>query len=221
MYVNGPKIITDGLVLAVDAGNTKSYPSSGTTWTDLSGNTNTGTLTNGPTFNGENGGSIVFDGTNDSVQFGNILNVDTSDFTLELWFYKDTQVTTFPKIVSKGRFLTTGWRINQENNSIGLQFGNPQQGVSSPATVINNRWHHGVITRLAGNITVYIDGSGGSSTNFTGTLSDAANNYQIAAVTAASENWKGRISVYRHYNIGFTQAMILQNFNATRSRFGV
>jgi hypothetical protein len=48
---HSPSAVTSGMVLALDAGNTKSYPNTGTTWTDLSGNGNTGTLTNGPTFN--------------------------------------------------------------------------------------------------------------------------------------------------------------------------
>ena len=63
-----PKIVTDGLVFAVDAANKKSYPGSGTTWTDLAGS-NDGTLTNGPTFDSGDGGSIVFDGTDDYVEF--------------------------------------------------------------------------------------------------------------------------------------------------------
>ena len=61
----GPKTVTNGLVLAVDAADKNSYRGSGTTWTDLSGNNYNGTLTNGPTFNGGNMGSIVFDGTDD------------------------------------------------------------------------------------------------------------------------------------------------------------
>jgi hypothetical protein len=67
-------IVRDGLVLELDAGNTNSYPGSGTAWTDLSGNNYNGTLTNGPTFNSANGGGIVFDGTNDSVVGNNNLN---------------------------------------------------------------------------------------------------------------------------------------------------
>ena len=63
-----PKIVTNGLVLALDAANTKSYPGSGTVWSDLTPNGNNGALTNGPTFNSANGGSIVFDGTNDYLQ---------------------------------------------------------------------------------------------------------------------------------------------------------
>ena len=68
---HSPRIVTDELVLALDAGNTKSYPGSGTTWTDLSGNGNDGTLLNSPTFNSANGGYLDFDGTNDYVNCGN------------------------------------------------------------------------------------------------------------------------------------------------------
>jgi hypothetical protein len=67
-FVHSPKIVTDGLVLSLDAGNVKSYPGSGTVWTDKSGFNNNGTLTNGPTFNSANGGSIVFDGVDDYFQ---------------------------------------------------------------------------------------------------------------------------------------------------------
>ena len=70
---HSPRIITDGLVLCLDAASKRSYPGTGTTWTDLKGSNN-GTLTNGPTFNTGNGGSIVFDGANDYTNLGNILN---------------------------------------------------------------------------------------------------------------------------------------------------
>jgi len=91
VYNNGPKIVTSGLVLALDAGNTKSYPGSGTVWTDLSGNGNTGTLTNGPTFNSSNGGSIVFDGVDDfvNIPYNTYWNTNVfgtaTNFTLECW----------------------------------------------------------------------------------------------------------------------------------------
>ena len=72
-YRNGPKIVTDGLVLCLDAAIGKSYPGSGTTWYDLSGNGNNGTIVNA-TFNSSNNGTIYLDGTDDYVNFGNILN---------------------------------------------------------------------------------------------------------------------------------------------------
>jgi hypothetical protein len=63
---SGPDIIEDGLVLCLDAASKRSYLGTGTTWTDLKG-VNNGTLTNGPTFSNDNGGSVVFDGSNDRV----------------------------------------------------------------------------------------------------------------------------------------------------------
>ena len=70
--VSDDGIVTRGLAFYVDAGDTDSYPGSGTTWTDISPNSNNGTLTNGPTFDSNNGGSIVFDGADDFVELGSI-----------------------------------------------------------------------------------------------------------------------------------------------------
>jgi hypothetical protein len=83
-----PKIVTNGLVLNYDAGQQNSYSGSGTTWTDLSGRGNTGTLTNGPTYSSANGGSIVFDGVDDYVNIGSqsLVGSGTSPFSVELWF---------------------------------------------------------------------------------------------------------------------------------------
>jgi len=108
----GPNISTSGLVLALDAANTKSYPGSGTTWTDMSGNNNNGTLTNGPTFNSANGGSIVFDGSNDFVTLGNqsVLGFTNGIFSVEAWVYIPNSWTAgsqYPNLISKG--ATAGW----------------------------------------------------------------------------------------------------------------
>lgn len=218
----GPDLIQDGLVLSLDAGNIKSYPSSGTTWRDLTANRNNGTLTNGPTFNNANGGSIVFDGSNDYTELGNILNVGTSDFTIEAWFYKETKLNSFPKLVSKGAYQAGGWRLLEDNGlDLTFQYGNPQSEVISPTTLVNDRWNHALVTRLSGNITVYANGQGGTSTAVGDDLTTNSYTYQLATSPNGGENWKGRIAMYRHYNIGFTQAMVLQNFNANRKRFGL
>jgi hypothetical protein len=80
----GPDMIQNGLVLALDAADRNSYVSGSTTWFDLSGNGNTGTLTNGPTFSSDNMGSIVFDYVNDAITgFGNLGTPST--FTLSAW----------------------------------------------------------------------------------------------------------------------------------------
>ena len=66
----GPDIVENGLVLHLDAADTNSYPGSGTLWTDLSGNGNNGTLTNGPAYSSNNKGYFSFDGTDDYVDTG-------------------------------------------------------------------------------------------------------------------------------------------------------
>lgn len=220
-FIHSPRIVTDGLIMYLDAANPRSYPGSGTAWNDLSGNKNNGTLTNGPTFDSGNGGSINFDGSNDYVELGNILNVGTGDFTLEMWYYRETQLNTYPKIASKGAYQAGGWRIIDINSSFEFNYGTPQTGVVSSAASVNNRWNHGVITRLNGSLRAYSNTQGGNSVSFTGDLTTNSYTYQLATSPNGGENWKGRLAIYRHYNIGFTQNMVLQNFNATRSRFGV
>jgi hypothetical protein len=84
-YASG-KIVTSGLVLALDAADKNSYPGSGTTWTDLSGNGNNGTLVNGPTFSSANGGSIVFDGVDDYVTCGTNSSTLVSSMTISSTF---------------------------------------------------------------------------------------------------------------------------------------
>lgn len=93
----GPNIVKNGLVLWLDAANTKSYPGSGTTWTDMSGNNRNFTLVNGPTYNSANGGSIVFDGTNDIATLNiasdnpmKIQNFIFANHTYEVWFNLST-----------------------------------------------------------------------------------------------------------------------------------
>ncbi len=85
----GPDINENGLVLSLDAANYKSYTGSGTTWRDLSGNSNNGTLTNGPTFNAANMGAIVFDGTDDKVtiSMNSSFIYGVSPFSLNAWIY--------------------------------------------------------------------------------------------------------------------------------------
>ena len=86
----GKSIVTDGLILYLDAANKKSYPGSGTVWSDLSGNANTGTLTNGPTFDSSNNGSINFDGTDDLVECSSI---SSTNFTNSVRMNVDSQTT--------------------------------------------------------------------------------------------------------------------------------
>ena len=85
-FANNAPIVTDGLVFYVDAGNSKSYPGSGTTWTDLIGG-NKGSLTNMDATNhsSTNGGIFTFDGGDEYVDYGDVINIGTNDFTISVW----------------------------------------------------------------------------------------------------------------------------------------
>jgi hypothetical protein len=107
----GPKIVTNGLVLALDAADRNSYPRSGTSWLDLSGNNNTCTLTNGPTFSNTNGGNIVFDGTNDYVTRSSVATNLSAGVSMEMVF-KSTDMNSRAQGFMQYNILGTSYYIN-------------------------------------------------------------------------------------------------------------
>ncbi len=237
-----PKIITDGLVLTVDAGNGKSYAGSGTSWVDLSGNDNNATLTNGPTFDGGNGGSIVFDGIDDrAIVLNNVnLQMGTADYSIEVWVNYNTlpgsgsataQGVLFRKNV--GGFTecdltilsgSGGYRIAATQGP-----GAGSQVVYTSSIAINmstNNWYQFCITRQGTNISHYMTGSlvstiaNGLST--LSTSSGASASGSIGSIVNGAGRTMGKIATVRIYkNVALTADQVLQNFNATRSRFGV
>ena len=80
-------IVTSGLILNLDAGNASSYPGTGTTWTDLSGNNRNGTLINGVGYTSANGGALTFDGVNDYISISNMSSalVNKTKFSYDTW----------------------------------------------------------------------------------------------------------------------------------------
>ena len=145
------QIVTNGLVLALDAADRNSYPDSGTTWTDLSGNGSNGTLINGPTFSSVNGGSIVFDGLNDYVNISTPVNL-TNPSTICAFI--NTSVTTGSNQVIYGP------SANQEDNWLSISNNKAQIFATQTANVNNftitgtttieaNKWYH--ITGIVNN----------------------------------------------------------------------
>ena len=96
-------IVKEGLVLDLDAAKLDSYPRSGSTWRDISGFGNNATLTNGPTFNNDNRGAILFDGADDIVNVTNsLLFGNTTNLTVSIWFnFSSISINTF-SIIHKG-----------------------------------------------------------------------------------------------------------------------
>jgi predicted outer membrane repeat protein len=231
----GPKIITNGLVLYLDAANRNSYPGSGTTWTDLSGNNNNFTLVNGPTFSSGNMGSILFDGTNDyvdAVNTGTTFQFANVTFTVSLWI--KTTSSTGGVIISKGATASTaGWLFQFDSSGTVSGTTKGSDGTNtynrtSTATVNNNIWRNIVsvyttnTTTLGSNtISIYIDGV---LSNGTGTLGGAVyatttDTIQIGRRPTGAY-WSGSVSNIQIYNRALSATEVLQNYNATKSRFG-
>jgi hypothetical protein len=219
-------IVTNGLVLNLDAGFTPSYPTSGTSWYDMGPNGNNGTLTNGPTFSGD---SIVFDGVDDWITFpaGSNFAYGTGDFTVECWFY-DTSSTSIPFSVlysqteSGTNYFLFGVVSNQVSWRGTLSGGGT--GISASGTYSRNTWNHAVASRISGVVTVYLNAVGGTptsnTTNFTNTtfvptIGDESHH-------GANNSWTGYIPIFRLYKgKGLTSSEVLQNFNAQKGRFGL
>jgi len=211
----GPSIITQGLVLALDAADRNSYPGSGTTWTDLSGNGNTGTLTNGPTYSSANGGSIVFDGVDDRVDSINASSL--TNMTIEMWIY-DTRSSGERDILSYNAntadgescsYTFNGSTFRTDGNGFG---GRTFSGVGNPPL---NQWYRFCYVKDSDLYINQIRYTGSGSDRSYGVLRFANTRRDIV------NRLNGNIASVKVYNRALTAAEISQNFNATRSRFGI
>jgi hypothetical protein len=217
-----PKIVTDGLVLALDAANTKSYAGSGTTWNDLSGNNNNGTLTNGPTFNGANGGSIVFDGSNDLVSVTNNISLNPSTNTLICWAKSNTSTWNDNGfLMSKRDVFVMHPEQNTTLVSYYYRLNNTyasQQITVSSITV----WNMYACSWDGTRISAYLNGQFINSGVKTGPLNTADTGVlEIGKDDTLSRFFNGTIAQVSIYNRALSPNEVLQNFNATRGRFGV
>ena len=208
-----PKVITDGLVLYLDAANTRSYPGSGTAWNDLSRSGNNGTLTNGPTFNTNNGGSIVFDGVDDYATGS--LNQNPTQFTINVWTNLITNNTVGAGVVSTNGTGQTG------NSFIFIQMGGSKQfqfnnAVSSTIPTLNT-WYMVTGVQTATQQSIYVNNTLANTATASGSL---GTNYVV------SRRWDGlylnsRIGSVQIYNRVLSTTEITQNYNALKGRYGL
>jgi hypothetical protein len=233
----GPRIVKSGLLLELDAADINSYVGSGTSWKDLSGNGYNGTLTNGPTFSGTNGGNIVFNGVN---QYVDVANTSALDFTntsgtISVWCKYSTVNSGGAYMLSKTMDATGGWGVTIANTGVPyFEIKNNASGATACYRFANKAyndgtWHNIVsvfttsTTVVANNtINMYVDG----------TLSNAALNQilvyggntagtiQLSRRTLG-DYYNGNISNVQIYNRALTAAEVLQNYNAVKARFGV
>jgi hypothetical protein len=215
-------VVTTGLQLYLDAGNASSYPGSGTAWTDLSGNSRDGTLTNGPTYSATNGGSIVFDGTNDYVQCTGSLTVTAATFVT--WIKRNGSQGTYDGILFSRGTNTTGMNFFS-SNQLGYHWNDSSATYnwSSGLTIPNLTWCMIAVSVTSTAATAYLCQTGGTTTatNTVNHSSSVLNDIKLALDDAASRYFNGNIAIAQLYNIALSAGQVSQNFEADRARFGV
>jgi hypothetical protein len=225
---SGP-IVSSGLQLHYDAGNVSSYPTTGDTWSDISGNTGrNATLVNNPTFDPGNGGSIYTDGVNQFAQTS-YSGIATDSYTFSAWFKNDNY--SEPKhILGRGRDgAGNGWSLQLQVSTAGKAVAAVVPTVPSQAgifvvgtsTLALNTWYYITAVWTAGqSIKVYVNGSLEGTTNTASTsLRTSTNGWYIGSISTTLFT-SGYNAVAQVYNSALTSSEILQNFNADKTRFG-
>jgi hypothetical protein len=232
-------IVTNGLVLNLDAGFLPSFatiPSNAnsstvTPWYDLSLSGNNGTLTNGPTYNSDNGGSILFDGTNDYIINSNFNpSPINNELCISLWYKTLNNGSEDMLIDLCGITNTTANRdffsIRQNWNSNGkiscyFNSTNGFQFVAFPNQVTTNTWNNIVYSKVGNTLYAYLNGVNVASQNVSGNI-QTIQRYIIANDNLFQGNiFYGNMATILIYNRGLLANEVLQNYNATKGRFGL
>lgn len=220
-----PKIVTDGLVRYLDAGNTYSYVSGSTDWNDLSRSQISGSLINGPIFTGSNGGAIVFDGINDYVSiptytFGN------GNWTVNMWVNTSASYTsTFGPLISNSSGGPVSLLLTINNNKINFRnYSGVWVDNTGSSTLNTNQWYMLTWVNYAG-----VVAQSGSGQVFVNGVSDSSifNSYttnggpcDVIASYTNNTFYKGRIAATQIYTKSLSAQEVLQNFNAMKGRYG-
>ena len=229
---HSPSIVIDGLRFCLDAANTKSYPGSGTTWTDISGKNHDGTLTNGPTFSSDNGGCIVFDGANDHIgMLGTAtdlgINDTSSSFSFSVWF--KTGVTSEKYMFDNFDGSTQDISCRLDGGELELYLRGSSGGIVNAVrygSYTLNAWNNAVYnfdsSTSPDTFTAYVNGinTGTSTSHFSGNF-ESGSNFRIGMRPAGGGQFSGRIACARLYNKSLTEAEVKQNYNALKGRFGL
>jgi hypothetical protein len=229
-------IVTNGLVLALNAADRNSYPGSGTTWTDLSGNGNNATLINGPTFSSVNGGSIVFDGVDDyaRVNVNSWIRSMSSAYTISCFFYYNAgtsggspySLMTSPNISDTNdgfwQHLNLGnWLWRTEDTVSGEAGGN----VESPSPFSNGNWYYIATVVKTNSLIFYRNGVLVSNINTSFSWANLRNDetayLYIGTGYGEAYFMNGYISSFQMYNKELSASEIAQNYNVQKSRFGL
>ena len=204
----GPDLITNGLVMQLDAANTDSYPlpRTGSTWFDISTQRNNGTLYNSPTFSSENNGCIVL-----------------TNVTFSCWAKVNTIGAGYSHFISKE--LALKYRTNITTGVVEVLYSSSGVGwtgsISSTRPILANTWYNLTVTAQSNSfVRLYINGTLAASAAFAATLATNSNEINIGSYNASGpDTFNGSVAIAQVYNRALSQSEVLQNFNSHRGRF--
>ncbi len=220
-------IVTDGLVLNLDAGDSASYPGSGTTWYDLSGNGNNGTI-NGATYSSNESGYLDFDGVDDYVNCGTTNLSSGTSLTVEVWVKPGTTQNAYSDILDydHGGTGNKGFVIQQNNTSTNQYYFAYWNGTTydttSNVTIGTSSFNHLVFTKSGTSVVGYLNSQ--NTLNYTGssTIYCSGRTLHIGRfVSGSGREFNGNISSVKIYNRELTPSEITQNYNALKGRYGL
>jgi hypothetical protein len=214
---HSPLIVTDGLQVFLDAGNTRSYPGTGNTAYDLSGLGNTSALTNGPTFNSSNLGAFVLDGSNDYILVNSQANILSKTAYTKIAYIYISNFSTVNNIISGGfSGQHAFWMFG--TNKLNAGHNGAWNTVVGATSLSLNTWYFAAVTYSdSTGWKLYLngreDGTSATTTTFTG------NQEIVIGAYSSGNNFTGRISNIQVYNRALTATEIFQNYHATKGRY--
>lgn len=227
--IHGPKIVRDGLVLALDAGDVNSFRAGSTTWYDVSGNNNNGTLTNGPTYSTINRGSILFDGTNDVVTITDNASLSMSNSLTILAWVNATAGANSVGIVHKGNYAAADYDYMLYVTAGSTAIVGYKKSADGTASSVGGYYVPGGLIGVWTQIGLTINGT--AANLWVNGLSVASTTFSVAGIRDTSDTLNigygyqngfiGYIGNVLTFNRALTPLEILQNYNLTKTRYGL
>ena len=227
VFEGSASVSTNGLVMNLDAGNSSSYNGSSTTWTDLTGNGNNGSITSGITYNAANGGYFQFPSTGSVGGIvlpasSNDFNFTTGDFAVELWVNAYNNYGRLISLNTKSDISSTALTIYPVAGS-----SNPFYAGSLSTTGFTwSIWHHVVYTRISSIVYLYVDGvlkaTATDASNLPSNGATTSNTLGSFVATSGYLSYTGKMSIARVYKTaGLTSSQVMSNYNAICSRYSL
>jgi hypothetical protein len=238
-------IVTDGLIVNLDAGFTPSYPRNGTTWYDLSGNENNFTIYNSTSFSSDNSGLLIFDGVDDYCRSTNPINLSSySAVTVQVIPYSvENNVGMIYESSNDWNGNAGGFGLNVNSNGYGYSlnlshfYWNTNGGTNTGARnfISNTSNNFTILTKVliknnSDGLQDYVNGlrvsyetsPWGTGTSTIGNTTNFRNDHIFIGSRGGTGSWfQGKISNFLVYNRALSLSEIIQNYNAQKGRFGL